>query len=61
MKYTLIYFLASIPVVILVSAFYLSKDSLSFIDVLIGTLVYVAFGIFMSTTVKRKVKKQSNH
>lgn len=61
MKYTFIYFLASIPVVILVSAFYLSKDSLSFIDVLIGTLVYVAFNILMSTTVKRKVKKQSNH
>ena len=61
MKYTFIYFLAMIPVTILVSVFYLSKDSLSFIDVLIGTIVYVAFGIFMSTTVKRKVKKQSNH
>lgn len=61
MKYTFIYFLAMIPVTILVSAFYLSKDSLSFIDVLIGTLVSVAFVIFMSTTVKRKVKKQSNH
>ena len=61
MKYTFIYFLAMVPVTILVSVFYLSKDSLSFIDVLIGTIVYVAFGIFMSTTVKRKVKKQSNH
>ena len=61
MKYTFIYFLAMIPVTILVSVFYLSKDSLSFIDVLIVTIVYVAFVIFMSTTVKRKVKKQSNH
>ena len=61
MKYTFIYFLAMVPVTILVSVFYLSKDSLSFIDVLIGTIVYVAFVIFMSTTVKRKVKKQSNH
>lgn len=61
MKFTFIYFLAMIPVTILVSAFYLSKDSLSFIDVLLGTLVYVVFGIFIQKTVKRKVKKQSNH